>query len=75
MWNKISQDYYSHFAGHIEVGVNQLAKQQTGNKIRDIITKDSRGDKISLIFFPVFSVILSNFTYIHLMCFYSLMIN
>ena len=58
MWNKISQDNYSHFVGHIEVGVSQLVKQQSGNKFRDIITKDSRGDKISLVFFPVFSVIL-----------------
>ena len=58
MWNKVYQDYYSHFFGHIEVGVSQLAKQQTGNKIRDIITKDSHGDKISLVFFPVFSVII-----------------
>ena len=58
MWNKISQEYCSHFSGHIEVGVSQLAKQQTGNEIRDIITKDSRGDKISLVFFPVFSVFL-----------------
>ena len=55
MWNKIYQDYYSHFVVHIEVGVSQLAKQQSGNKIRDIITKDSHGDKISLAFFLVFS--------------------
>ena len=74
MWNKISQDYYSQLSGYIEVGVSQLAKQQTGNEIRDIIAKDSRGDKRSLVF-PIFSVFILKFTFIHIMCLYSIMIN
>ena len=51
MWNKIYQDYYSHFSGYIEFGVSQLAKQQTGIEIKDIITQDSCADQISLVYF------------------------
>ena len=60
--NKFFQDNYSLFAGHIEVG-ESISKAADWKEIRDIIAKDSRGDKISLVF-PIFSVFLSK-VYIH----------
>ena len=75
MWNKIYQDYYSHFAGYIEVGVSQLAKQLTRIEIKDIITHDSCADQISLVFFLFLLFFFQKFPYINFNVFLSLMIN